>query len=326
MFKNFFSPLVRKCRLFHHHSSFYNVFSVSVRRNFSTTTKISSVGQGNQRTKVSSPNTDFVAFKRYLEGHYTEPYGGQGKESRDHFIRLLTKTFLSVAEAQRLSHLDSSDSPKFINTAGFLYRVFAQVIQEISLFDWPVCAPYYQWITLFSSNHVVTLNNSGSDRKSPSSLLQDSNDGIEMFLEDYFCGILDQTELETRTNQIIGDLVHCMEDFLFRLVSEQDLEDKELSGKVAGLVDINSQEGWATKLFPEDWQHAWRQPFRGKSLMFLKQKLALNVNALQRGRKPSSGKITKLEMSRLIPIVQSSGTGKSRLAQEYDFSGILCNA
>ena len=119
LFKNFFSPLVRKYDLFPHHSSFYNVFSVSVRRNLSTTTKISSVGQGNQRTKVSSPNTDFQAFKRYLEGHYKEPYGGQGKESRDHFIRLLTKTFLSVAEAQRLSHPDSSDPPKFINTAVF---------------------------------------------------------------------------------------------------------------------------------------------------------------------------------------------------------------
>ena len=84
---------------------------------------------------------------------------------------------------------------------------------------------------LFSGNHVITLNNSGSHRNSPTSLLQDSNDSIEMFLEDYFCGILDQTELETRINQIIGDLVHCMEDFLSRLVSKQDLEDKELSGK-----------------------------------------------------------------------------------------------
>lgn len=233
MFNNFFSPLVRKYRLFPHHSSFYNVFSISIRRNFSTTTKISSVDQGNQRTKVSSPNTDFPAFKRYLEGHYAEPYGGQGKESRDRFIQLLTKNFLSIAEAQRLSHSHSSDPPKFINTAVFLSCVFAQVIQQIFSFDLPVYTSYYQWITLFSSNHVITLNNSGSNRNSPTSLLQDSNDSIEMFLEDYFCGIHDQTELETRTNQIIGDLVHCMEDYLSHLVSEQDLVHQE---KVTRLI------------------------------------------------------------------------------------------
>ena len=89
---------------------------------------------------------------------------------------------------------------------------------------------------------------------------------------------------------------------------------------------MNTQEGWATKLFPEDWQYAWKQPFRGKSLMLLKQKLALNVDALQRAKRPSRTGISKLEMSRIIPIIQSSGTGKSRLAEEYDSFDMLCNA
>ena len=106
---------------------------------------------------------------------------------------------------------------------------------------------------------------------------------------------------------------------------EQDLKDKGLSANVAGLVRMGSQEGWTANLFPEDWKYAWKQPFRGQSLMFLKQKLALNVSALKRARKPTKDTISKLEMSRIIPIVQSSGTGKSRLAEEYDLSGMLCN-
>ena len=106
--------------------SFYYVFSLSVRRNSSVTTQISPFVQGNQRPRVPPPITDFPAFRRYLQGHYTEPYGRQGKESRDLFIRSLTRTFESVADAQRLSWADTSDTPKLINTADFLYDVFEQ--------------------------------------------------------------------------------------------------------------------------------------------------------------------------------------------------------
>ena len=320
------SPLVHMHRLLSRHSWFHCVISIPARRNFSTTPKIFSAGQGNQRTTAPFSKTDFRAFKRYLEGHYTEPYGGQGKESRDRFIQLLAK---AVAEAQRPSHRDSSDPDKSIDVVEFLWHVFNQLglalVQQASLFGRPVYPSFLHWITSFMSGALLT--NSDSASNVPIGLHEASYDTIESFLEDYFHGNLDQSELATRTNQIVDDLVRWMEGFLSRLVSEQGVQDKESSGRVfARPADLNCQEGWVTKPCLEDWQNAWRQPFRGNSLMFLKQKLALNVNALQRGRKPSSGKITKLEMSRLIPIVQSSGTGKSRLAQEYDFSGILCNA
>src|SRR5208282_3134354 len=105
----------------------------------------------------------------------------------------------------------------------------------------------------------------------------------------------------------------------------RDLDGEGLSAGISGLVDMNTQEGWVTKLFPEDWEYAWKQPFRGKSLMLLKQKLALNVDALQQAETPTLKRISKLEMSRIIPIIQSSGTGKSRLAEEYDSSDMFRN-
>ena len=327
-----FSPLFRQYRLFSPSSratSFYNVSSVSVRKNFSVPSHIRSYDRGNQRTKVPSSISNLSAFRLYLKGHNTEPYGKQGKESRDLFIQTLTETFEFVAEAHRRLRIHSSDTPKSINTAGFLFDVFMKVstdfVQQSGSFDRSVSSSYYKWITSFSADHVITMNNSGSERSTSKSMLQDSADSIEMFLEDYFREILDQTELKTRVNQIADNLFHCMEDYLSHPEIERDLDDEVLSAGISGLVGMNTQEGWITKLSPEDWQYAWKQPFRGKSLIFLKQKLALNVDALQRAERPSIKRISKLEMSRIIPIIQSSGTGKSRLAEEYDSFDMLCN-
>ena len=120
MFIHLFSPVFKTFRVFPLSSrrpSIYNLVSFSVRRHFSVTTQVSRHGQQNQQPRAVSPITDFPAFRRYLEGQYTEPYGRQGKESRDLFIQTLTKTFESVADAHRRSRIDSSDTPKLINTA-----------------------------------------------------------------------------------------------------------------------------------------------------------------------------------------------------------------
>ena len=332
MFIKSFSPLFRRYRLFSpssHATSFYNVSSVSVRKNISVPSHIPSYGQGNQRTKVPSSISNLSAFRLYLKGHNTEPYGKQGKESRDLFIQTLTKTFESVAEAHRRLRIHSSDTPKSINIAEFLSDVFVQVptnfMQQSRSFAPSVSISYSKWIISFMYDHVYKMNNFRSERSTSESMLQNSVDSVEMFLEDYFRGIPDQTELKTRTNQIVDNLFHCMEDYLSHPGIEQGLDDEGLSAGISGLVDMNTQEERITKLFPEDWQNAWKQPFRGKSLMLLKQKLALNVDALQRVKRPSRKRISKLEMSRIIPITQSSGTGKSRLAEEYDSSDMLCN-
>src|SRR5436309_1956019 len=234
MLLNVFRPLFRQHRLLFslspHGPSFYNVFSVSSRRNFSVTIPIPPFGQGVQRPRVSSPINEFPGFIPYLDGHYTEPYGRRGKESRDLFIQTVTKTFKSVAEDQRLSHTDSSDTSKSINPAQFLFDVLIEVTkklkQPMASFDRSVYVTYCRWITMFSSDHVLKLNDSWSGPNSLSSMLQNSTDSIEMFLEDYFRGNIDQTELEIRANQIVGDIILCMEEFLSCLVPEQAPEKK----------------------------------------------------------------------------------------------------
>jgi hypothetical protein len=73
---------------------------------------------------------------------------------------------------------------------------------------------------------------------------------------------------------------------------------------------MNSQEGTRTMVDPSAWERAWSEPFRGTALDSLETKLARNLQALNEREKGKVG------MSRIVPIVQSSGTGKSRLAEE----------
>lgn len=231
-----------------------NVFSLCVRRN-SVTSQTASFGQGNQRTKVSPPIADLAAFRRYLEGHDTKPYGRGVKESRDLLVQTFTETFESVAQNHRLSRTH-------FNTTDFLFDVFSQVtsnlLQQLRSFDRSVNKSYFQWMTSFTANHVATLNNYDSGRSSAKSMLQDLSDSVEMFLADYFDGMLGRSELKTRTDQIVGDIVNCMEDFLSCLATEQRLEGEGLPSKSSGSKDMNTHEGWNTKLFPEERQQAWK--------------------------------------------------------------------
>jgi hypothetical protein len=59
----------------------------------------------------------------------------------------------------------------------------------------------------------------------------------------------------------------------------------------------------------EKWVEAWETEFRGDVLNRLELKLHSNSVAVTTDE-------TKTRMSRIIPVVQSSGTGKSRLAEE----------
>jgi hypothetical protein len=73
------------------------------------------------------------------------------------------------------------------------------------------------------------------------------------------------------------------------------------------------QEGLDGDLVNYDiWQKAWNRPFRGRALHALETKLQLNAEAIR-----ESPDCDKRDMSRIIPVVQASGTGKSRLSEEY---------
>ena len=73
----------------------------------------------------------------------------------------------------------------------------------------------------------------------------------------------------------------------------------------------NQQDSTSQDIEHSEWFLAWEDEFRGSALENLEVKLSLNVQVLRTARND------KIGMSRIIPIVQSSGTGKSRLAEQY---------
>jgi hypothetical protein len=118
------------------------------------------------------------------------------------------------------------------------------------------------------------------------------------------------TQIEDfRLIEISQELLPCMRRHVTDLkVEEMTRRFKELHVPVHGM---NSQEGLDGDLLPwKEWQDAWNQPFQGEALAALTTKLQLNAQAIRTDPK-------KEQMSRIIPVVQASGTGKSRLSEEY---------
>ena len=73
-------------------------------------------------------------------------------------------------------------------------------------------------------------------------------------------------------------------------------------------------DDWAESSFEFDaWQNAWEVQFRGDSLSLLQRKLQVHMQMLRQLENSNKGNTS---VSRVIPIVQGSGAGKSRLAEE----------
>jgi hypothetical protein len=103
-------------------------------------------------------------------------------------------------------------------------------------------------------------------------------------MSNYLLDLKNEDELAQRAKQSL----------IFTPVSGKDMQD----GRDGGLFDLG------------DWQRAWNKPFQGNALAALETTLQLHAHAIR------SDHNKKLQMSRVIPVVQASGTGKSRLAEE----------
>ena len=110
---------------------------------------------------------------------------------------------------------------------------------------------------------------------------------------------------------LLHDLVEQLVAAMLRFLEMQS----ELSGKqmqrssLDGLVEVRMK----TAEF-DAWEDAWGSEYRGDALNNLEKKLfSLSTNT----PRTNSGAKESSSMSRLIPVVQASGAGKSRLADMY---------
>jgi len=129
---------------------------------------------------------------------------------------------------------------------------------------------------------------------------------VQTLLQDIEKGDIPASENDDRILRISGQLLLCMRQYLDLKLARST--EPLLTSAVRGM---NIQEALDGDLLDsKDWQQAWNQPFRGQALDALEMKLQLNADAIRTDHK-------KADMSRIIPVVQASGTGKSRLSEEY---------
>src|SRR5439155_803620 len=128
-------------------------------------------------------------------------------------------------------------------------------------------------------------------------------------------GDCDKGEVPTQVDddriiKISRELLSCMRQYLSDIKNKEDLARQ--AAQSLSTVGMNMQEKLDGGLLDlQEWQNAWNHPFRGRALHALETKLQLNAHAIRNDDK-------KAQMSRIIPVVQASGTGKSRLSEEYD--------
>jgi hypothetical protein len=123
-------------------------------------------------------------------------------------------------------------------------------------------------------------------------------------------------EDDSATNQLVSslseELLRCMRKYLD---DRQNSEERAARAKSSRSLTSSNQEGLDVGVIESGyWQSAWKTPFLGRSLSALETKLQLNADAIR-----TADDRSKKQMSRIIPVVQASGTGKSRLSEEYGF-------
>ena len=93
--------------------------------------------------------------------------------------------------------------------------------------------------------------------------------------------------------------------------------DELVTGETEEVLARTPQHSWTERRTQQNvnticqraWKEAWKSELRGDVLRRLELKLHFNLVAVVNEK-------AKANMSRIIPVVQSSGTGKSRLAEE----------
>ena len=250
-------------------------------------------------------------FCDFLDGKSVAPYGDMGPTVTD----ILQRT-VRLAIYQELSTRtpgDGTDEFEFLHSTVFsmlhplllraeIASVLAPIAGNVALVVRRACAA---WIHSFAAHLPQSSDEKSNVLSNPQvlslikNLLQDCDNGETPA----------QTE-EFRLIEISRELVLCMRRHLTDLkdVEEAARGFTELRISVRGM---NLQEGLDGDLLSwGGWQDAWKQPFRGQALAALETKLQLNAHAIRTD-------FNKEQMSRIIPVVQASGTGKSRLAEEY---------
>ena len=234
------------------------------------------------------------AFAKFLNGEPEETYGDKSSI----VLAVVKRTIQLLLDVH--VHEDSVDDYQLLDSVfrDLSGRIYTEVAHELRPLDnacyKAICKACRTWANDFA-NHLQYWNGLGQTSEVPNL--------VQALLQDVRKGDFSALEIEDRILRISEELLLCMRQHLDNVprstepVLTDPMRDTQ-EGLDGGLVAY------------EIWQKAWDQPFRGRALHALETKLQLNADAIR--KEP-----TKKGMSRIIPVVQASGTGKSRLSEEY---------
>ena len=256
-------------------------------------------------------------FCDFLDGKSVAPYGDMGTTVIDILQRTVRLAIYQGLSARTPG--DPMDEFEFLRCTGLsmlgphlLRHEIASVLAPI---DVNVAHVVRSACTAWAESFAVNLPRSNDENSnvlsSPRVLSL-----VKNLLQD-----CDRQEVPTQIDdvrllEIAQEFMLCMRRYLTDLKDAEEAAQgfTELRISVRGM---NLQEALDGDLLPwRGWQDAWEQPFRGLALTALETKLQLNAQAIRTDFK-------KEQMSRIIPVVQASGTGKSRLAEEYGLFSLL---
>jgi hypothetical protein len=285
--------------------------------------------------------TSVSEFIDFLNGK-TVPVYDDSKETLIDVLSSLIHIGLrhQYAELLRMKSLQQRKESEFIgdmDVIDFLIRVFptASVISRpgpirdtlnsISQISVDVL---FGWLTRYRESELDTLKNPSSQVPLFGIFSQSPVRTLLYFLLEYasaFDSTIDDENVLQSCNEIrdaiLKDLMEYLERFSISEANARSQKQGDLKHSPSGHGIVfggqNQQDGTSQDIEHSEWFLAWEDEFRGSALENLEVKLTLNVQALQTSHKD------KIEMSRIIPIVQSSGTGKSRLAEQYVTNSML---
>jgi len=273
---------------------------------------------------------DAADLLRYLHGHTVEHIGNDGKKTRAAVTTFLHNRLQTAIDKYKQGTKEATRKRTHSNTNPLYSVTLGPNGVFFQNFEIPETLPEFPsaeggldgdpdkrcraWITKFSSTqddiarseggfpskriHIDTSNSDTSSTASPISR----------------CLLLSsQFELEKHLDILLASeghaLIHALRDFSERLCNVMIRWLENLSGVPVKNLDQPEEQTLSdrTKRQTFDgWQDAWATDYRGNALRHLENKLTqLSLD------------VRNQSVSRLIPVVQASGAGKSRLAEMY---------
>ena len=251
--------------------------------------------------------TTVEQFLHFLDGNPVENYGDKGN-----IVHNTLEHAIQVAIREALRRKGTIDVFQFLRVKVFLIKLPALLEAELASALDPIDDTIFNviysacsdWAQSFANTHLRGVD---TPIMVPTSQIPSLVEGLLQAIDETKSSI---PENEGRVIEISQELLSCMRQHLVDLKNEEALVDK-FASLVTSVGRNNLQEGLdAGILDSHRWQKAWNYPFHGRALDALEQKLQLNARAIKMDP-------AKRHMSRIIPIVQASGTGKSRLSEEY---------